>query len=92
MLHESAIAEQELAEAYLELNLAPEAGAMFGRAIRTFESLGLRAEQARALAGRGRALLLEGKLTEASGALKEARKLYLAAGPTASGQISLHAS
>ncbi|HKF57419.1 MAG TPA: CHAT domain-containing tetratricopeptide repeat protein [Blastocatellia bacterium] len=80
MLHESAIAEQELAEAYLELNLAPEAGEMFDRAIRTFESLGLRAEQARALSGRGRALLLEGKLTEASGALKEARNLYLAEG------------
>jgi CHAT domain-containing protein/tetratricopeptide (TPR) repeat protein len=80
MRHESAIAEQELAEAYLELNLAPEAGEMFGRAISTFESLGLRAEQARALSGRGRALLLAGKLIEASQALKEARNLYLAEG------------
>ena len=52
MPHESAIAEQELADAYLELNLAPEAAAIYARVIATFAELGMRAEQARALAQR----------------------------------------
>src|SRR5262249_31879117 len=76
MRHESAIAEQELAEAYLELNLAPEAAEVFARVINTFENLGLRAEQARALWCKGRASLLEGKMREAREALRLARELY----------------
>src|SRR6266498_4359774 len=55
MPHESAISEQELADAYLELNLAPEASAIYARVIATFTELGMRAEQARALLNDGRA-------------------------------------
>ncbi|HVF92009.1 MAG TPA: CHAT domain-containing tetratricopeptide repeat protein [Blastocatellia bacterium] len=78
MLHESAIAEQELADAYLELNLAPEAAAMYARAVPVFAELGMRAEQARALAYHGRAALLLGRTNEAGALLNEARALYAA--------------
>jgi CHAT domain-containing protein len=76
--HESAIAELELADAYLELNLAPEAAAIYARVIPTFAELGLRAEQARALAHSGRAFLLLEQPEQARGALAEARDLYVA--------------
>lgn len=57
MPHESAIADQELADAYLELNLIPEAAAIYARIIPTFAQLQLPTERARALAyyARGRA-------------------------------------
>src|SRR6266542_644184 len=46
MPHQSAIAEQEIADAYLELNLAPEAAEIYQRVIPKFAELGMRAEQA----------------------------------------------
>src|SRR5262249_10816306 len=52
----------------------------FARVINTFENLGLRAEQARALWCKGRASLLEGKMREAREALRLARELYAAEG------------
>jgi hypothetical protein len=76
MPHESAIAEQELADAYLELNLAPEAAAIYARVVPTFAELGMRAEQARALAYHGRAALAQGRLDEARALLRDARTLY----------------
>ncbi|MDQ3664989.1 MAG: CHAT domain-containing protein [Acidobacteriota bacterium] len=76
MPHQSAIAEQEMADAYLELNLAPEAAAIYARVIPTFAELGMRAEQARALAYHGRACLALNKFDEASKLLAKARELY----------------
>jgi CHAT domain-containing protein/tetratricopeptide (TPR) repeat protein len=76
MPHESAISELELADAYLELNLAPEAAAIYARVITTFADLGMRAEQARALLNDGRARLLLGQIEEARVPLAEAHRLY----------------
>ncbi|MFN2452751.1 MAG: CHAT domain-containing protein, partial [Pyrinomonadaceae bacterium] len=78
MPHQSAIAEQEIADAYLELNLAPEAATIYERVIPTFARLGMRAEQARALACAGRAALLLKQKTNARALLTEARELYAA--------------
>lgn len=80
MRHEMAIAEQELADAYLELNLALEAAEIYRRVMPTFEELGLRAEQARALACRGRACLLAGRVSESRESLGAARELYISEG------------
>ena len=57
MPHQSARAEREIADAYLELNLVPEAAEIYARVTGTFETLGLRADEARTLASRGRAEL-----------------------------------
>ena len=80
MPHQSASAEQEIADAYLELNLLPEAIAIYERVIPTFAQLGMRAERARALAQNGRASVLLGKVGEARDLLTEARHLYAAEG------------
>ncbi|MGH9880268.1 MAG: tetratricopeptide repeat protein, partial [Pyrinomonadaceae bacterium] len=40
MAHQSAISEQEIADAYLELNLVPEAAEIYARVTRTFADLG----------------------------------------------------
>ena len=80
MPHQSAIAELELADAYLELNLAAEARAVYLRVIPTFAELGMRAEQARALAQAGRAAVIAGETAEAHEHLSRARALYAAEG------------
>src|SRR5262249_46997274 len=82
MPHESAIAELELADAYLELNLAPEAAAIYTRAGATFAELEMRAEQARTLLNHGRARLLLGEMEQARELLAEAHRLYHAEGNT----------
>lgn len=76
MPHQSAIAELELADAYLELNLAAEALAVYHRVAPAFAELGMRAEQARALAQAGRAALIGGAKEEAHALLEQARALY----------------
>lgn len=80
MAHQSATAEQEIADAYLELNLALEAAAIYERVIPKFAELGMRAEQARALAHHGRAAVLLGRTSEAHSSLVQARNLYEAEG------------
>jgi tetratricopeptide (TPR) repeat protein len=80
MPHQSALAQREIADAYLELNLAPEAREIYARVTGTFAKLGLRADEARAWASRGRAEVLLGKLDEALSSLKRARELYEAEG------------
>ncbi len=80
--HDSAIAEQELADAYLEMNLAEEAATMYARVVPLFDELGMRAEQARALAYHGRASLMLGRHNEARTLLHVARTLYVAEGNT----------
>jgi len=80
MPHQSALAEREIADAYLELNLVPEAAEIYARVTGTFAALGLRADEARALASRGRAELLLGNDEAALSSLKRARELYRAEG------------
>jgi CHAT domain-containing protein/tetratricopeptide (TPR) repeat protein len=80
MPHQSAVSELELADAYLELNLAAEARAIYEKVAPTFAALGMRAEQARALAQGARAALLVGRAPEAHRLLAEARTLYAAEG------------
>jgi CHAT domain-containing protein len=79
MLPRSAMADQELADAYLELNLVPEAAAIYERVVPVFSELGMQAEQARALAYHGRACLALGQISAARPLLAEARALYKAA-------------
>jgi CHAT domain-containing protein/tetratricopeptide (TPR) repeat protein len=76
MPYQSAIADQELADAYLELNLVPEAAAIYERVIPIFSELGMQAEQARALAYYARACMALGRFTEARTLLAQSRTSY----------------
>jgi tetratricopeptide (TPR) repeat protein len=78
--HDSAIAEQELADAYLEMNLAEDAATIYARVVPLFAEHGMRAEQARAVAYHGRACLVLRRHSEARALLQEARALYAAEG------------
>lgn len=80
MPHQSALAEREIADAYLELNLVLEAFEIYDRVTNTFALLGLRADEARTLASRGRAELLLGKDAAALSSLNRAHELYQAEG------------
>lgn len=80
MPHQSATAEQEIADAYLELNLVTAASEIYARVIPKFAELGMRAEQARALAQHGRALDILERTPQAQLVLEEARALYAAEG------------
>ena len=80
MPHQSAIAEIEIADAYLELNLVPEAWEIYAVVTETFADLGLRAEEARAFASQGRAERLLGHDEGALLSFKRARELYQAEG------------
>lgn len=80
MPHQSALAQREIADAYLELNLVPEAHEIYARVTETFATLGLRADEARAFASRGRAEVLLGRHDEALASLTRARELYEAEG------------
>lgn len=80
MIHNSAIADQELADAYLELNLVPEAAAIYERVIPIFSDLGMQAERARALAYYARASMALGRLNKVRPLLAEARTSYGAVG------------
>jgi len=75
---QSVLAEHDIADAYLELNLAPEALEIYERVIPVFAEHGMRAEQARAQAYRCRALMLLGRTKEAQRWLEEAQRLYAA--------------
>ena len=80
MPHESAVAELELADAYLELNLAPEAATLYERVIPLFLELGMRAEQARAAANYGKTCLLLKQPEKARTLLTEAYDIYQSEG------------
>jgi CHAT domain-containing protein len=71
-----ATADQELADAYLELNLAPEAAAIYERVVPILFELGMQTEQARALAYHARAHLALGRISAARPLLAQARALY----------------
>ena len=80
MPHQSAIAEQEIADAYLELNLVPEAAAIYERVIPKFNELGMRAEEARAVAYDARAAVILEQADKAYELLERASRLYEAEG------------
>src|SRR5829696_5491881 len=73
---QAVLAEHEIADAYLELNLAAEALEIYQRVVPIFAEHGMRAEQARAQAYGGRALMLLGKIEEAQRWLEQAERLY----------------
>lgn len=75
---QAVLAEHEIADTYVELNLAAEALAIYERVIPIFAEHGLRAEQARANAYGGRALMLLGRTKEAQRWLHQAQRLYAA--------------
>lgn len=68
--------ELEIADAYLELNLNPEARTLYEKLIEDFNNLGLRAEQARATAQYGRSLMSSSEFDKAESYLSKAQKLY----------------
>lgn len=76
MPHELAIADQELADAYLELNLAAEAAEIYARVAPIFAELEMPVERARALAYHARACLLLDQPERAAELLEAARQLY----------------
>jgi len=76
MSHLSALTEQEIADAYLELNLIPEAAEIYQRLTKTFADLGMRAEEARALAYQARAEVLLGHDQNAQALLVRAAELF----------------
>lgn len=75
---QAVLAEHEIADAYLELNLAAEALAIYEQVIPIFAEHGMRAEQARAQAYGGRALVLLGRTKDAEQWLHQAQRLYAA--------------
>src|SRR5215204_2527842 len=75
---QAVLAEHEIGDAYLELNLAAEALEIYERVIPVFTQHGMRAEQARAQAYGGRALILLGRTKEAQHWLDRAQRLYAA--------------
>src|SRR5215203_5428379 len=75
---QAVLAEHEIADTYLELNLAQEALAIYERVIPVFAQHGMRAEEARAQAYGARALMLLGRTKEAQRWLDQAQRLYAA--------------
>ena len=75
---QAVLAEHDIADAYLELNLATEALEIYERVIPIFAQHGMRAEEARAQAYGGRALTLLGRMKEAQRWLDQAHRLYAA--------------
>lgn len=74
--HALAIAEKQLADAYLDLRLLPEALALFDTAVTKFADLDLRDEQAWALAQRGRTHTLLGRVAAARESFAAAGALF----------------
>ncbi|HSL46877.1 MAG TPA: CHAT domain-containing protein [Anaerolineales bacterium] len=89
-VHNLAIADQEIADAYLELNLVPEAAAIYERVIPIFSDLGMQAELARALAYHARTNMALGRFHEARRLLAEARASYETVGnPVGKAMVTL---
>lgn len=75
---QAVLAEHEIGDAYLELNLAAEALEIYERVIPIYAQHGMRAEQARAQAYGGRALIFLRRTKEAQRWLDQAQRLYAA--------------
>ncbi len=76
MPHQTAVAELEIADIYAELNLTSEASEIYRRLIPTLHRLKMRAEEARARANFGRALISTENFTNARAELRRAAKLF----------------
>ena len=71
-----AIAEKQLADAYLELRLLPEALALYERAVARLKGLAMPDDLAWALAQQGRTLALLGQPVPAAGSLQRAAAIF----------------
>ncbi len=78
MPHQTAIAELEIADTYLELNLIDEAAAIYERVAETLKRLKLRGEEARARANFGKAALHRNEYRKAENELGKAAALFSA--------------
>ena len=78
MPHQTAIAELEIADIYLELNLAKEAFEIYEKVADKLQKLKLQGEEARARANFGRAAAFCTKPEIARNELKKSARLYLA--------------
>ena len=80
MPHNVAILERQLADAYLELRLLPEALALFDQVLERFQALNIADEQAWTLAQRGRAQALLAQPAQAAESFGRAAALFAAQG------------
>lgn len=76
MPHQAAVADLEIADVYLELNLLTEAIEVYRRVAPEFEHLKMKAEEARTRAKLGRALAETERIDDALKELDSAQKLY----------------
>ncbi|MCO6512748.1 MAG: CHAT domain-containing protein, partial [Aridibacter famidurans] len=76
MPHQSAIAELEIAEIYLTLNLLEDASSMLSSAADTLRELKLQGEEARARTDLGRLRMIEGEFDAARRELDRASELF----------------
>lgn len=76
MPHQSATAELEMADAYLELNLYAEAAPIYARVIPIFSETGMSIEHARALANFARVRFVSGETREAYSMMADARRIF----------------
>jgi len=77
MPHQTAIAELEIADIYLELNLTTEAASIYERIADELRALKMQGEEARARANFGRAAVLQNENETARKQLKKSARLYL---------------
>lgn len=74
--HDLAVAEESLGDAYLELNLLPEALALYESSLASYERAGAVTDRAWALSQRGRALTLLGRHAAAATSLAQAEQAF----------------
>lgn len=74
--HQTAIAELEIADSYLELNLAPESAAIYEKITAVFDELGMNAEKAKTLANFARSCAMLGETKKAHDLLSESQSLF----------------
>ncbi len=75
--HRSSVAELEIADTYLELNLIDEAYKIYEKVTILLHKLKMQGEEARARASFGRAALLKNELIKAKNELGKSARLYL---------------
>lgn len=74
--HQTAIANLEIADVYLELNLSEEALAIYENIADEFKMFKMRSEEARTRANFGKSAILSGNFSLAKTELKKAARLY----------------
>lgn len=77
MPHQTAIAQIEIADVYLELNLTTEAISIYGKVVEQLHQLKLQGEEARARANFGRVAAILNQPQTARKQLKKAARLYV---------------